>query len=85
MHAKKGPFSIEVPGTEKIPGETRPRRNPVAVDGLIAQPHPSNRIAYDIVQYAARTHGDNRWMSSRPLLTTHHESKDIGGAMKEWE
>jgi long-chain acyl-CoA synthetase len=82
---KKGPFSVEVPGTEKVPGETRPRRNPAAVDGLIAQPHPSIRTAYDVVQYAVRTYGDNRCMGSRPLLATHRESKDIGGAMKEWE
>jgi long-chain acyl-CoA synthetase len=80
---KKGPFSVEVPGTEKVPGETRPRRNPAAVDGLIAQPHPSIRTAYDIVHYASRTHGDNRYMGSRTLLATFRESKDIRGAMKE--
>jgi long-chain acyl-CoA synthetase len=82
---KQGPFSIEVPGTEKVPGETRPRRNPAAVDGLIAQPHLSIRTAYDIVQYAALTHGDNRCMGSRTLLATYRESKDTGGATKEWE
>jgi long-chain acyl-CoA synthetase len=82
---KTGPFSIEVPGTEKVPGETRPRRNPAAVDGLIAQPHSSIRTAYGIVQYAARTHGDNICMGSRTPLATFRESKDIRGAMKEWE
>ncbi|KAH7399220.1 fatty acid activator Faa4 [Phaeosphaeria sp. MPI-PUGE-AT-0046c] len=82
---RKGPFSVEVPGTEKVPGETRPRRNPAAVDGLITQPHPSIRTAYDIVQYAARTHGDNNCMGSRPLLATHRESKSVGGVTKEWQ
>jgi long-chain acyl-CoA synthetase len=74
---KKGPFPVEVPG------ETRPRRNPADGDGLIAQPHPSIRTAHDIVQYASRTHGDNRYMGSRTLLATFRESKDIRGAMKE--
>jgi long-chain acyl-CoA synthetase len=82
---KKGPFSVEVPGTETVPGETRPRRNPAAVDGLIAQPHPSIHTAYDIVQFAARTHGDKTCMGSRPLLAKHSESKDVGGVKKEWE
>jgi long-chain acyl-CoA synthetase len=82
---KKGPFSVEVPGTENVPGETRPRRNPAAIDGLIAQPHPLIHTAYDIVQFAARTHGDKTCMGSRPLLATHRESKDVGGVKKQWE
>lgn len=82
---KTGPFSVEVPGTEKVQGETRPRRNPAAFDGLIAQPHPSIRTAYDIVQYAARTYGDARCMGSRTRLATHRESKVVGGVLKEWE
>jgi long-chain acyl-CoA synthetase len=82
---KKGPFSVEVPGTENVQGETRPRRNPAAINGLISQPHPSISTAYDIVQYAARTHGNNKCIGSRPLLDTHRESKDVGGVVKQWE
>jgi long-chain acyl-CoA synthetase len=82
---KKGPFSVEVPGTEQVQGETRPRRNPAAIDGLTSQPHPSIRTAYDIVQYAARTHGDKQCIGSRPLLATHRESKEVGRVTKEWE
>jgi long-chain acyl-CoA synthetase len=82
---KAAPFSVSVPGTEEVPGETRPRRNPAAIDGLISQPHPSIHTGYDIPQYAARTYGDAKCMGTRTLLATHRESKFIGGVLKEWE
>ncbi|KAJ4338022.1 long-chain fatty acid-CoA ligase [Ascochyta clinopodiicola] len=80
-----GPFSVEVPGTEAVPGETRPRRHPTAVNGLVAQPHASVRTAYDIVRYAVRNHGDTKCVGARPLLATHRERKTVNGAEKEWQ
>ncbi|KAF2676481.1 acetyl-CoA synthetase-like protein [Lentithecium fluviatile CBS 122367] len=82
---KTGPFSIQVPDTDHVPGETHPRRHPTAVDSLATQPHASIHTAYDIVRYAARTHGDAKCMGARTPLATHRERKLVNGAHKEWQ
>lgn len=74
---KKPPFSFEVPGVEKVPGETVPRRNIRCKDGLITQPDPSVRTAYDIVSYAASKFGNARCIGTRTVLDVHKEKKMV--------
>lgn len=74
---KKAPFSYEVPGVEKVNGETVPRRNVRCKDGLITQPDPSVRTVYDIVTYAANKFGNARCIGSRTLLDVHKEKKKV--------
>ncbi|KAI9046088.1 fatty acid activator Faa4 [Aspergillus affinis] len=74
---KRAPFSYEVPGVEKVDGETAPRRNVRCKDGLITQPDPSVRTVYDIVTYAANKFGNARCIGSRTLLDVHKEKKKV--------
>lgn len=74
---KKGPFSVEVPGVEKVKGETLPRRNTKCKDGLIVQPDPSVKTVYDIIQYAASKFGDAKCMGTRTVLNIYKEKKMV--------
>lgn len=74
---KKGPFSVEVPGVEKVEGETIPRRNIRCKDGLITQPDPSVETIYDIVQYGANKFGNARCIGTRTLIDTVKEKKMV--------
>ncbi|KAA8644369.1 hypothetical protein EYZ11_001394 [Aspergillus tanneri] len=78
MH-KSPPFSFEVPGVEKVDGETIPRRNIRCKDkdGLITQPDPSVKTVYDIVNYSANKFGNARCIGSRTVLNVHKEKKMI--------
>src|SRR5690606_23206000 len=73
----KPPFSVQVPGVEKIPGEGIPRRNPEAVNGLKSVLDPTCRTSYDIVLRGARLFGDRQCLGSRKLIKTHTEKKTI--------
>ena len=74
---KKAPFSFEVPGVEKVEGETIPRRNIRCKDGLITQPDPSIHTVYDIVTYAAKKFGNAKCIGSRTVLDVHKEKKMV--------
>jgi len=74
---KKGPFSMEVPGVEKVKGETLPRRNIKCKDGLMAQPDPSVKTVYDIIQYAVNKFGDAKCIGTRTLINTYKEKKMV--------
>ncbi|RMZ79602.1 hypothetical protein DV737_g3290, partial [Chaetothyriales sp. CBS 132003] len=50
----KPPFSVDAPGYEKKEGETVPRVNPIARDGLITQPSSDVATIYDNLRRAAR-------------------------------
>lgn len=87
--SKKGPFSIEVPGTGQSPGESKVRRNVKAQHGLISTPDPSIRTVYDIVQHSARKYGSAEAVGSRAVIRTHREKKMVkkvvGGKSTEVE
>ena len=76
---------VPLSGTEKVPGETYPRRSPAAINGLVAQPYPSTHPAYEVPHYVARTHSNAKCMGARTLLATHRESKLVSEVLKEWE
>lgn len=74
---KSPPFSFEVPGVEKIEGETLPRRNIRCRDGLITQPDPSVSTVLDIVTYAAGRFGNANCVGTRTVVNVHKETKKV--------
>ena len=74
---KKGPFSVEAPGYEAVPGETIPRRHPSAKDGLILRPSEDVATTYDNFRRSARLFGNNKAVASRKLIKVHVENKKV--------
>ena len=74
---KKGPFTVEVPGYEPVPGETIPRRHPAAKNGLILRPAEDVATTYDNMRRSARLYGNAKAVGSRRLLKTHVENKKV--------
>ncbi|KAK2738355.1 long-chain fatty acid-CoA ligase [Onygenales sp. PD_40] len=75
--SKKPPFSVDVPGAQQVPGESIPRRNPVAKDGLLTQPHPEISTLYENVKWCAKTYGNAKAVGSRRIVRTHVENKKV--------
>ena len=74
---QKPPFSIEVPNSVSVPGETTPRRNPLAKDGLIDRPSPEVDTVFALVKRSAEKYGDRPGVGSRKLIHTHNEIKKV--------
>lgn len=74
---KKGPFSVEVPGSETVAGETIPRRHPAAKWGLILRPSEDVTTTYDNFRRSARLFGNSKAVGSRKLIKTHVENKKV--------
>lgn len=74
---KKPPFSVEVPGSEPVPGETIPRRHPHSKDDLILRPAADVGTTYDVFRRSARLYGNAKAVGSRRLIKTHVENKKI--------
>lgn len=93
QQVRKGPFTIEAPGYEKVPGETIPRRHPKAKDGLINRPAEDVATVYDIVRRSARVYPNHHAVGRRRLIKVHKEtkkvSKNVNGEVievdKEWQ
>lgn len=73
----KPPFSIQVAGAPDIPGETKPRRNPIAKDGLYTRPHPDVDTVFRLVKRSAELFPGERCIGSRKLLQIHEETKKV--------
>ncbi|KAI9845289.1 MAG: long-chain fatty acid-CoA ligase, partial [Thelocarpon superellum] len=74
---RRPPFSVEVPGYKKVEGETIPRRNPLAVNGLFTTPEEGVHTIYDILRRSAEKYGNAKAIGTRPLVNTHVETKKI--------
>ena len=74
---KKPPYTLQVPGVEKKPGEGLPRRIPSSIEALVTTPDPDVKTLYDIVCRGARKFGDHECMGSRKLIKTHVEEKMV--------
>jgi long-chain acyl-CoA synthetase len=74
---KKGPFSVEAPGYEPVPGETIPRRHPKAKNGLITRISDDVTTTYDNFRRSARVFGNGKAVGSRKLIKTHVENKKV--------
>ncbi|EEH38874.2 long-chain-fatty-acid-CoA ligase [Paracoccidioides lutzii Pb01] len=75
--SKKPPFSVEVPGAEKVEGESIPRRHPAAKDGLLTQPHPEISTLYENLQWSVKQYGNAKAVGSRRIVNTHVENKKV--------
>lgn len=74
---KKPPYSVEASGYEKKPGETIPRRNPLAKDELIVLPSDDVKTIYDNLKRAAAKFGNAKAIGSRKIIKTHVENKKV--------
>lgn len=74
---KKPPYSVDAAGFSKVEGETIPRRNVVARDGLKLQPAPGVATIYDIVKRSSEKFGNAKAIGYRKLIKEHHETKKI--------
>ena len=88
----KSPGTVEV-GPPKAEGETRIRRLAKAADKLVTQPFEGIDTVYDVVQYAAKTHGTRDAFGYRDIIDVVEEEKEVkkivGGKevteMKKWK
>ncbi|KAH8590535.1 hypothetical protein B0O99DRAFT_304515 [Bisporella sp. PMI_857] len=71
------PFTVEATGYEKVQGETIPRRNPKAKDGLITQPEENIFTVFDLIKYSSEKFGNAKALGSRKLIKTHQETKQV--------
>ncbi|KAI3338633.1 hypothetical protein F4824DRAFT_458294 [Ustulina deusta] len=73
----RGPFSVESPGSPEVQGETKPRRHPLAKDGLITKPANDISTAYELMRVSVTKYGNAKCMGSRRLIRTHQETKKV--------
>lgn len=62
---------------EKKDGETQTRRNALTKDALVTQPMEGIETTYDVLCYAARTHGTKKALGWRDIVEVHEEQKEI--------
>lgn len=74
---KKGPFTVEAPGYEKVKGETIPRRNYRTKDALKMRPHDDVATVFDILKYASAKFGNAKALGARKLIQEHTDTKKI--------
>lgn len=74
---EKPPFTIDAPGAPEVEGETKPRRNVVAKDGLIDRPRPDVDTVFALVKLSAEEHAGDRCMGTRKLIKIHEETKKV--------
>ncbi|KAH8680943.1 AMP-binding enzyme [Xylariales sp. PMI_506] len=73
----KPPFSIEVPDSKPVEGETIPRRLPICEKGLITKPADNISTIYELVRVSAAKYGNAKAIGSRRLVRTLQETKKV--------
>ncbi|KFH41237.1 Long-chain-fatty-acid--CoA ligase-like protein [Hapsidospora chrysogenum ATCC 11550] len=89
----KPPYTVEVSGHEKVPGETIPRRHARYKDGMREVPAEGVNTVWDLVQRSARVYPNHQAVGYRTLIKLHKETKkvqkNIDGEVrevdKEWQ
>ncbi|KAH7382591.1 hypothetical protein DE146DRAFT_232735 [Phaeosphaeria sp. MPI-PUGE-AT-0046c] len=74
---RKGPYTVEAAGAQKVDGETIPRRNIVAKDGLLSTPNPDVKTMYDVLRFASAKFGNAKAVGSRRIVNKINETKKI--------
>ncbi|PMD47770.1 acetyl-CoA synthetase-like protein [Hyaloscypha variabilis F] len=74
---KSPPFTLEVPGSPHIEGETIPRRNANYVDSLVSRPCEEVATLFDVLLRSAEKFGDLDAVGTRKLIETHVEVKKV--------
>lgn len=75
--SRAGPYTCEVPGAQKPDGETIPRRNLAAKDGLVMTPQEDVNTLYDVLRYSAAKYGNAKAVGARKIVNIHEETKKI--------
>lgn len=70
----EGSVEVAVPAG---PGEGPTRRCTLSKDGLVTQPFEGIDTVYDIVAYAARTHGSRKALGWRDVVNVIEEEKEV--------
>lgn len=71
------PFSVEVPDSKHVDGETIPRRHPLSKDKLRTTPSPDVHTIYDIIKRSSEKFGNAKALGTRKLIETHQEVKQV--------
>lgn len=71
------PGSVELDDSQKVDGETKTRRSALSPDKLVTQPWEGIDTVYDILSYAARTHGTKDAYGYRDIVDIHEEEKEV--------
>ncbi|GAW08625.1 long-chain-fatty-acid- -ligase [Lentinula edodes] len=71
-----GKGSVEI-GPAAGPGEGPIRRIAISSESLITQPFEGIKTVYDVLEYAARTHGTRRALGWRDIVDIHEEEKEV--------
>ncbi|KAF2717357.1 acetyl-CoA synthetase-like protein [Polychaeton citri CBS 116435] len=74
---RKGPYTVEAPGAEKVDGETIPRRNARTRDELVSSPSPDVKTIFDILTVSSKKYGNAKAVGKRKLIQIHEETKKI--------
>ncbi|KAF2864407.1 acetyl-CoA synthetase-like protein [Piedraia hortae CBS 480.64] len=74
---KRPPYTVEVPGCQKVDGETIPRRNARTKDSLLASPDPEVLTTFDIIKHSSKRFGNAKALGKRKLIRLHQEEKKI--------
>jgi long-chain acyl-CoA synthetase len=74
---RPGPYTAEPAGAKKVDGETIPRRNLAAKDGLIMKPTDTVSTLYDILRNSAAKFGNAKAVGARKVVNIHEETKKV--------
>ena len=74
---RSGPYTTEAADAQKVEGETVPRRNLAAKDGLIMKPHDNVETLYDVLRHSAAKFGNAKCVGARKIVNIHEETKKI--------
>jgi long-chain acyl-CoA synthetase len=75
--SRKGPYTTEAADAQPVEGETIPRRNLAAKDGLKLTPHPEVTTMYEVLRYASAKYGNAKAVGSRRIVNKIQETKKI--------
>ena len=75
--SKRGPFTVEASGYERVKGETIPRRHPASKDKLAVSPAEDIKTVFDIIKRSSDKYGNAKALGSRRLIKTHQETKKV--------
>jgi hypothetical protein len=74
---RPGPYTCEAANAQKVEGETIPRRNLAAKDGLISKPHDNVETLYDLLRHSAAKFGNAKCVGARRIVNIHEETKKV--------
>jgi long-chain acyl-CoA synthetase len=74
---KTPPFTVDVPNSKPVKGETVPRRNVKTKDKLAVFPEEGVQTIFDIVRFGAAKYGNAKALGHRNVIKTHNEVKKI--------